>query len=78
MSEKIALTIGYAAMTAGGILCVGLLLGLTILIVNYCGQTLWDKLRALYDLHTLRAHLRMLEAQGKTLRKANDEARHGE
>ncbi|WP_220815671.1 hypothetical protein [Pseudomonas paralcaligenes] len=69
MLEQYAAWVGWGVMAAGGFLLMGLLLIAGIAVVNHFGRALWEKLLALYDLHTLRAHLRMLEAQGKTLRK---------
>lgn len=66
-----ALWIGYGFMSLGGVALLCALLWLGIEATDYFGKKLWNKLLALYDLHTLRAHLAMLEAQGKTLRKMN-------
>lgn len=70
----IAMWIGYGVMSLGGIALLCVMLWLGIEAVDYFGKKLWNKLLALYDLHTLRAHLAMLEVQGKTLRKMNSPA----
>ncbi len=65
----IAMWIGFGVMALGGVALLCAMLWLGIEAVDYFGKKLWNKLLALYDLHTLRAHLAMLEAQGRTLRK---------
>ena len=68
--DSIALWLGYGSMIAGGILLIA-----SMLFVGGCALAAVanKSLRALiriYDLKTLRATMRQLEAEGKVSKKA--------
>lgn len=66
---------GIAVCGIGAASFIAAALWLLVMVVDHLGSALWKKLLALYDLRTLQYHLRVLDAQGKTLRKQEE---HGD
>nr|WP_288453399.1 hypothetical protein [uncultured Pseudomonas sp.] len=69
--------IGQIVSVVAGLFGAALMLALGVVSINYVGQRFWNKLLALYDRHTLWAHLQRLESEGKLLRRTG-EAEQGE
>ena len=67
--DSIALWLGYGVMVAGGMALVLVLLIVAALLLNAKITLLGKYLRFYWDLKTLRATMRRLEAEGKVSKK---------
>ena len=67
--DSIALWLGYGVMVAGGMALVLVLLVVAALLLNAKITLLGKYLRFYWDLKTLRATMRRLEAEGKVSKK---------
>ena len=68
--DSIALWLGYGVMLVGGITLVLVLLIVAALFLNSKIKLLGKYLQFYWDLKTLRATMRQLEAEGKVSKKA--------
>lgn len=68
--DSIALWLGYGVMLVGGITLVLVLLIVAALLLNSKIKLLGKYLQFYWDLKTLRATMRQLEAEGKVSKKA--------
>ncbi|WP_350575215.1 hypothetical protein [Pseudomonas sp. HY2-MNA-CIBAN-0224] len=68
--DSIALWLGYGVMLVGGAVVVLALLIVAALLLNAKITLLGKYLRFYWDLKTLRATMRRLEAEGKVSKKA--------
>ena len=68
--DSIALWLGYGVMLAGGAVLVLVLLIVAALLLNSKIKLLGKYLQFYWDLKTLRATMRQLEAEGKVSKKA--------
>ena len=67
--DSIALWLGYGVMVAGGMALVLVLLIVAALLLNSKIKLLGKYLQFYWDLKTLRATMRQLEAEGKMSKK---------
>lgn len=70
--DSIALWLGYSVMLAGGAVLVLALLIVAALLLNSKIKLLGKYLQFYWDLKTLRAAMRQLEAEGKVSKKARE------
>ncbi|MGP5476890.1 hypothetical protein [Pseudomonas helleri] len=68
--DSIALWLGYGVMLVGGAVLVLSLLIVAALLLNSKIKLLGNYLQFYWDLKTLRATMRQLEAEGKVSKKA--------